>query len=108
MTNQSLMGDKMTKEKITAFFSCSFHKEDADIIAYFKTIATQCGIVPILADKPEARPVEKKVKETICKQDAFVAILTEKAKGDQGVSAWVHNEIGIANDSDKHLHWFHF
>lgn len=98
---ESKIKEEMKKKSITAFFSCSFHEKDAEIVHYFRTIALQCGVVPVLADEPGVGQVSEKVQARIREQDAFVAILTERTLEGRSVSAWISNEIGMANAFDK-------
>lgn len=95
---------KINKEKkgsITAFFSCSFHEKDAEVVHFFKTIALQCGVVPVLADEPGIDTIPEKVEALIHEQDAFVAILTERTLESRSASAWINNEIGMAKALNK-------
>lgn len=88
--------EKLEKRSITAFFSCSFHEREEEIVQYFKTIAMQCGVIPVLANEPSVGPISEKVQELIRNQNAFVVILTEKTLESNQASAWINNEIGIA------------
>jgi DeoR/GlpR family transcriptional regulator of sugar metabolism len=93
--------EKLEKRSITAFFSCSFHEREEEIVQYFKTIAMQCRVIPVIANKPGVGPISEKVQDLIHKQDAFVAILTEKNLESHQASAWINNEIGIAVALEK-------
>ena len=83
-------------KQVKAFFSCRFNDADADIVKYFKSIARESGIEPILADEPSTEPIADKIDALLDEAGCLVAILTPSAVSDKVCSSWVNQEIGMA------------
>ena len=92
----------LQKNKKGMFISCSFDKEDKEIIGWFINELKkhfECKN----AESPETKPLIKKIIPKISENPIFCAILTKKYETDKGYisSPWIYSEIGSAVTLDK-------
>lgn len=88
-----------------AFLSCSFSREDREIIDYFKKLIQAFDIEPLVYDYQEVGRLGDKVKENITKSDCLIAIVTRRKKvmdSDRWISSdWIQQEIAMAHGYGK-------
>jgi hypothetical protein len=88
-----------------AFLSCSFSREDREIIDYFKKLIQAFDIEPLVYDYQEVGRLGDKIKENITKSDCLIAIVTRRKKvldSDHWISSnWIQQEIAMAHGYGK-------
>jgi hypothetical protein len=88
-----------------AFLSCSFSREDREIIDYFTKLIQAFDIEPLVYDYQEVGRLGDKVKENITKSDCLIAIVTRRKKvmdSDRWISSdWIQQEIAMAHGYGK-------
>jgi hypothetical protein len=87
------------------FLSCSFDEADTIVATWFTELLYAMDFEVLTGRMPQARPPAEKVRDLIRESDVVVSVLTRRDKI-EGREAWrppdwLHNEIGIAYDSNK-------
>ena len=93
-------------EKYRAFIAHSIDKKDKLVVESFLKILSQASIEGYLSElHPQPRPIPEKIRQNIEQADCLVAIITKKYKIEEReiwkTSDWIHNEIGMAYQSNK-------
>jgi hypothetical protein len=98
-------GNAMAEIHFKAFLSCSFAKEDSEVIDYFRKLVQAFDIEPLVYDYQEVGRLSDKIKENIANSDCLIAIATQRKRVADSerwtCSDWIQQEIALAHSYSK-------